>query len=307
LKVTKANPKKLASKVTWTSKRKKIATVSDTGVVTALKPGTTVITAVSEKDASVKASVKVRVSKKISATKNNLNRKKKVLYVGESMNLKIDKTKQANADLPETSWKSKKKKVASVSDEGVVTALKPGTTTITVTSKEDPSVKASVRVQVKAAPTKEEKTCTATAEFSNGSEIWSLMGAYGIAYDCHPDKLVIRSKEEFQELEKLYKNSGDGNLKDTWLAAYKNMDFSKESLVLLTFTLPLNCGNTRLLSCVTRLDADGKLYGVLNIEIDSHEMEEGVSYPAVLKNYSVALRIPRKEEAMIDAFEMKFQ
>jgi hypothetical protein len=133
------------------------------------------------------------------------------------------------------------------------------------------------------------------------------MGAYGIAYDCHPDKLVIRSKEEFQELEKLYKNSGDGNLKDTWLAAYKNMDFSKESLVLLTFTLPLNCGNTRLLSCVTRLDADGKLYGVLNIEIDSHEMEEGVSYPAVLKNYSVALRIPRKEEAMIDAFEMKFQ
>ena len=55
------------------------------------------------------------------------------------------------ADTKETDvkWKSSKKSVATISDDGLVTAKKIGTTTITVTSKANSSISAELTITVK--------------------------------------------------------------------------------------------------------------------------------------------------------------
>ena len=61
--VEKTKPADASPKVTWTSKNKKVADVSKYGRITAKKPGRTTITAVSKKNPSVKATVRVTVKK----------------------------------------------------------------------------------------------------------------------------------------------------------------------------------------------------------------------------------------------------
>ena len=61
--VEKTKPADASSKVTWTSKNKKIADVSKRGKITAKKPGKTIITAASKKNPSIKATVRVTVKK----------------------------------------------------------------------------------------------------------------------------------------------------------------------------------------------------------------------------------------------------
>ena len=61
--VEKTKPADASPKVTWTSKNKKVADVSKYGRITAKKPGRTTITAVSKKNPSVKATVRVIVKK----------------------------------------------------------------------------------------------------------------------------------------------------------------------------------------------------------------------------------------------------
>ena len=62
--VEKVRPAKASPKVTWKSKKPKIASVSRNGKVTAKRPGKTVITAVSRQNPSVKSAIRIIVKKR---------------------------------------------------------------------------------------------------------------------------------------------------------------------------------------------------------------------------------------------------
>jgi len=109
---------------TWSSKDKKIATVSKNGEIVGKKAGQTKITV--ETQTGVKATVKVTIKKapgSISLSKT-------------SASLKLKGTLQLKATLPDNTysaitWSSSKSSVATVSDTGKVTAVGVGTATIT--------------------------------------------------------------------------------------------------------------------------------------------------------------------------------
>jgi len=118
--------------VTWTSSDEKIATVEN-GKVKALKVGTAEIKAISvdgEKEAICKITVTSPPLEKIEFTKE-----KQTVYQGSKTTLKI-KTTPENATLEEAIWKSSDENIATVNN-GIVTAKKIGTVTITVSTKDN--------------------------------------------------------------------------------------------------------------------------------------------------------------------------
>ncbi len=89
----------------------------------------------------------VTSSKKVKVKKVKLNKKSKTLRVGKSFTLKAT-VKPSNATNKKVTWKSSNTKVARVSRSGKVTAVKKGTATITVTTK-DGKYKATCKIKVK--------------------------------------------------------------------------------------------------------------------------------------------------------------
>lgn len=120
--------------ITWKSSHKSIATVDDKGMVLALKPGESTITA--SADGST-ATCKVKV--KFPTVK--LDKKKITLYRGQSIKLSASVSSGVTP-----SWKSNKKSVATVNPDGTVTAIKNGSAIITATVDK---VSASCEVVVK--------------------------------------------------------------------------------------------------------------------------------------------------------------
>ena len=119
--------------VTWSTSDPRIALVSSNGVVTGVGAGTATITATSE-GKSGSASITVApvpvASVTVSPASNSAT-------VGSTVQLSAtvqDANGTTVADRP-VSWTSSDPLVASVSSDGLVTALKAGTTTITATSE----------------------------------------------------------------------------------------------------------------------------------------------------------------------------
>lgn len=121
--------------VIWSSSDPHVAEVNGSGVVTAKNPGDAVIMATTmegQKNASAKVTVKKAVEE-VPVTGVKLDQDSLKLLVGETQKLKAtvqpnDATNQA------VIWSSSHPKVASVDEDGVVTAHKAGEATITVTT-----------------------------------------------------------------------------------------------------------------------------------------------------------------------------
>lgn len=140
----------MAEKLTWKSSKKKIATVDASGLVKPLKAGTTVISVTT--DNGKKASVKVKVLNVPKAKKVKLSASgTKKLNIGETLQLSGTVTPAAASQ--KLKWKSSKKKVASVSGSGLVTALNPGTATITAKTSNGKYARVKIKVIDPYAPT----------------------------------------------------------------------------------------------------------------------------------------------------------
>ena len=140
-------------KILWSSSDETVANVKD-GVVTGIKEGTSTITAITE-DGGYKATCKVTVEKeqkeeKVLVTGVTLNKSNQTIKIGETFSLTATVT-PSNATNRKILWSSSDETVASVKD-GVVTGIKEGIATITVTT-EDGGYKATCKVTVE----KEEK------------------------------------------------------------------------------------------------------------------------------------------------------
>lgn len=126
--------------VSWSSSNKKVAAVSAKGVVTAKKKGSATITGtIGSKSVTCKITVKP-APKKIT-----LNAKSKSIKAGKTFKIKVKLPK--NTASYKITYKSSNKKVAAVSDKGVVSAKKKGKATITV--KTFNGKKATLKITVK--------------------------------------------------------------------------------------------------------------------------------------------------------------
>lgn len=144
--VKSVSPAKASKSVTWQSSDKKIATVSQKGIVTGKKSGKVKITAISKKNKKVKATINITV--KNLKPKLSLSASKLTLDPGQSkvLNVKVGPTGVYNKGV---AYKSSNTAVATVTSKGTVKAKAKGTATITAYSKESGKYKATCKVTVR--------------------------------------------------------------------------------------------------------------------------------------------------------------
>ena len=116
------------TEVTWTSSDEEVATVKD-GVVTALKEGTTTITAtIDGVEATCEVTVKEIPLGSIAIEEQNVS-----LNIGEEKDLHVLYNPEDTTDDKTVVWTSSDESVITVTEEGKVKALKAGKATITAT------------------------------------------------------------------------------------------------------------------------------------------------------------------------------
>ena len=131
--------------INWSSSNEEVATVDQTGKVTAKKRGTATITATTTDGTNLSASCEVTVLQlAISIT---LDQQAKTLNVSETFTL-VPTVLPYNANNKSVSWTSSNSTVASVNSQGQVTALSPGTATIIATTQDGSNLSASCQVTV---------------------------------------------------------------------------------------------------------------------------------------------------------------
>ena len=183
-------------KYSWKSSDSAVASVSADGKVTAIKAGSATITVTTE-DGGKTASCQVTVKARIYPVESiSLNKSSITLTEGDSETLTAT-IKPDNATNKNYSWKSSDDKIATIAADGKVTAIKPGSATITATT-EDGGKTASCQVTVKAKP---ELTVAKTSyEVDYPGEIISLEITANIDYSIIPsaDWITVLSGNRLQ-------------------------------------------------------------------------------------------------------------
>ena len=134
--------------LTWSSSVEGVATVDSTGKVTAIKAGTTVITATAKDDSGISASCTVQVTvPTVKVTGITLNKTTASVVKGKTVALTATVTPDTATDKT-IKWTTSNKNVATVSTDGVVTAKAAGTAIITATAADDSGVKATCKITV---------------------------------------------------------------------------------------------------------------------------------------------------------------
>ena len=134
--------------LTWSSSVEGVATVDPTGKVTAIKAGTTVITATAKDDSGISASCTVQVTvPTVKVTGITLNKTTASVVKGKTVALTATVTPDTATDKT-IKWTTSNKNVATVSTDGVVTAVAAGTAIITATAADDREVKATCKITV---------------------------------------------------------------------------------------------------------------------------------------------------------------
>lgn len=135
------------TRVTWKSSDESVVTVDEKGKVTAVGNGTATIT-VTSVSGNYTATVAVTVKIPVEIEKISIEAEKETLTkIGESTELKV-KIEPENADAQKLIWKSGDEMIATVDENGKVTAIGNGTVIITVTT-EDRKNTASITITVK--------------------------------------------------------------------------------------------------------------------------------------------------------------
>lgn len=134
--------------LTWSSSVEGVATVDSTGKVTAIKAGTTVITATAKDDSGISASCTVQVTvPTVKVTGITLNKTTASVVKGKTVALTATVTPDTATDKT-IKWTTSNKNVATVSTDGVVTAKAAGTAIITATAVDGSKVTATCKITV---------------------------------------------------------------------------------------------------------------------------------------------------------------
>ncbi len=132
--------------VTWTSSDEEVATVDENGVVTAIAVGEATITATTTDGSNLSASCKVIVNPTL-ATSITLDKTEVELEATQTATLVVTVLPELATDKSVT-WSSSNESVATVDENGVVTAIAVGEATITATTIDGTNLSASCKVIV---------------------------------------------------------------------------------------------------------------------------------------------------------------
>nr|MCR4807722.1 Ig-like domain-containing protein [Lachnospiraceae bacterium] len=185
--VTEVLPRDAINKtVTWKSDNESVATVSDNGLVTALSKGTAAITATTHNGLSAVCSVTV-TEKPVPVQGLLIDPMEKRLEIGESFTINPTIIPE-NATNKKIIWKSTNNNIATVSDNGVVTAGEtPGVVTITATT-EDGGFGMSCSVDVESIRVKSVKI--------NEGDVFMTVGEdTTLTATCKPDNAATKTVE----------------------------------------------------------------------------------------------------------------
>jgi uncharacterized protein YjdB len=155
-----------ATGVTWSSANTGVATVSATGVVTAVSVGTATIKATAVADAKVAGSATITV-----AATRSLTLTPATVTIGGGQTATLTATVDGGTGFPATvTWRSSATNIASVSTSGVVSGVAPGVAIITALSTADTTLRASTTVTVNPAIRTIAVAPTAASIFINGTQ-----------------------------------------------------------------------------------------------------------------------------------------
>lgn len=132
--------------LTWNSSDETIATVNHEGMVTAVKEGDATISV--ETTNGLKAECKIKVTPEVKATGITIDQHTATIAQGQTLSLYAQIT-PGNASNKKLMWSSTNESVATVDNEGVVTAVSPGTTTITAKTSNGLTVSCELEVTQK--------------------------------------------------------------------------------------------------------------------------------------------------------------
>ena len=233
--------------VVWESDNPKVAMVSEDGQVTANGVGTTTVRCYIETNPSISATCTVNVKGstepevvKVSGISLNPDIDLKI-EEGSSYAIKAT-VSPSNATNSSVKWASSSPDVATVDDNGNVTALKAGSTTITCTAVDGSGVSASCTVTVKAksttTPSEQDKTDPAytfkvrggslkSKSVFNGGDLANIL----ITTDAPMDKLMITMSNNSIQYNALNYNS-EYNYYSFSLYARRKTESCKVSIIL---------------------------------------------------------------------------
>ncbi|MDE6396237.1 MAG: Ig-like domain-containing protein, partial [Muribaculaceae bacterium] len=132
--------------VTWQSSANDVVTVTNEGLVTAVAPGSAVITATTADGSNLTASCKVTVQPAL-AESITLDKQNLTLTVKETQTLTATVLPDYATNRAVT-WQSSANDVVTVTNEGLVTAVAPGSAVITATTTDGTNLTASCSVTV---------------------------------------------------------------------------------------------------------------------------------------------------------------
>lgn len=139
----KVTPTKADNRIVkWQSSNKKIATVNKKGVVTVKGKGCAVIKCTSSDGSGVYSKCVVNNSSKAKSVK--LNKKSAKVSAGKTLKLRVT----VKGSCKEVLWKSSNTKVATVTDNGLITAVENGKTVISATTMDGSNKVAKCTVKV---------------------------------------------------------------------------------------------------------------------------------------------------------------
>ena len=136
-------------KVTWKSSNEAVATVSESGMVTAIGAGTATITATSTKDEKKQGTCAITVNEPaeiIEVKSIALNETEKTILIGGTLTLTVTYTPEDANTGKAITWTTSDDKVATV-EGGVVTGIAEGTVTITATPEKGTAATCKVTVK----------------------------------------------------------------------------------------------------------------------------------------------------------------
>lgn len=136
---------KISKAVVYKSSNSKVAKVTKTGKITAVKKGSTYVTVYAKANKKKVCKVKVTVGTPVSSVK--LSKASATIKKGKTLTLKATVSPKSASNKTLT-WKSSNKKVATVSSKGVVKAVNAGTAKITATANDGSGKKYTCTVKV---------------------------------------------------------------------------------------------------------------------------------------------------------------
>ena len=153
--------------ISWSSNNEAVATVSEDGTVTAKSVGTAVITATSTNGKT--ASCTVTVEKKlIPITEVSLSESAVGIIEGNTHKLTATVLPENTTDSKSISWSSNNEGVATVSEDGTITAKSVGTAVITATSENGKTASCAITVEKKLIPITEVLIDKSSATLTEG-------------------------------------------------------------------------------------------------------------------------------------------